>query len=215
MENHMSTSLLTIDTSEQLIHGGILKCVDGHWSANDESMTGRTLLVLHMTRAVRYRMGGEYAPPICEDCEKIPSDEEIKKRNAAIPKDQWDVFQGTPQPPWKIEYLVYLLDMSDPNDVSLYTFVNSTYGAKRAYNRLKEKVWLTRAFRGDVKPIVELSSSPFPTEYGKKIGPIFRPINWTSFGEPPCIGGDDKPALIGRPVPPVTAAEELSDEIPF
>jgi hypothetical protein len=38
-------TLPNINTQEHLIHGAVLKCVDGRWSADDESMTGSTLLV--------------------------------------------------------------------------------------------------------------------------------------------------------------------------
>jgi hypothetical protein len=203
-------SLPTINTHERLIQGAILKCVDGHWSAEDENMTGATLLVLHLTRAARHRIENEIVQTICEDREALP---DVKKLNAAIPEDQWNVFQGTPQPPWKIEYLVYLLN---PGDASLYTYLNATYGAMRAWNKLKDKITWMRALRGEVLPIVELSSAPFPTDHGRKIGPIFRPVNWTSLKEAPRRIGSGKPApAIGKPVEPVTVEEEFSDKIPY
>jgi hypothetical protein len=142
--------------------------------------------------------------------------------------------QGTPQPPWKIEYVVYLLD---PNDASLFTFINSTYGAKRAWQALQSEIEWMRAMRGDVRPIVELDAGPFQTGHGKKIGPIFEPVDWRNFsGAEPAAPQISKPApaqisgprpklapegsratlaQIGRPVEPVTTEEEFDDFVPF
>jgi hypothetical protein len=205
-------TLPTINTHERLIHGTILKCIDGHWSADNETMNGASLLALHLTRAARHRIDNEIVRTICEDHEELP---DIEKLNAAIPEDQWRVFHGTPQPPWTIEHVVYLLD---PNDASLFTYLNNTYGAKRAWERLRDKITWMRAMRGEVLPIVELGSAVLKTDYGKKIGPSFKPINWLNLNaseSPPRISGDKPAAAIGKPVAPVPAKEEVSDQIPF
>jgi hypothetical protein len=47
-------NLPTIDTSERLIHGSLLKCVDGRWSTQDNpEMTGRQLLALTTAKAIQ------------------------------------------------------------------------------------------------------------------------------------------------------------------
>jgi hypothetical protein len=49
----MNEALLTID-AERLIHGCLVKCIDGRWSSSDgESLTGMQMLVLHTVRAVQ------------------------------------------------------------------------------------------------------------------------------------------------------------------
>ncbi len=74
-----------------------------------------------------------------------------------------------------------------------------------------------RALRGDkVVPVVELDAKPMKTQYGTKLRPEFKIVDWRDFG------GETAPAVpttpvapqIGKPVEPVTSAEEFDDEIP-
>ena len=47
-------ALPAIDTSERLIHGSLLKCVDGRWSTQDDpDMTGTQLLALTTAKAIQ------------------------------------------------------------------------------------------------------------------------------------------------------------------
>jgi hypothetical protein len=213
----MSTTLPTIDTSERLIHGTILKCIDGHWSTADGDMTGTTLLVLHTVRAVQHWYGGKVLQTICEDQEELPDIEELNK---AIPQNEWETgLDGTPRPPWQLQYVVYLLNTSD---ASLFTFLNSTVGAKIAWGKLRDRIKWMQALRGaSVLPIVELASAIMKTgiEGVRKLRPEFRIFEdrWISLED----GRDGPPRInksapaIGKPVAPVTMKEELDDEIQF
>jgi hypothetical protein len=171
-----------------------------------------------MTRAARHRINNEVVQTICEDHAELP---DVDKLNAAVPQDQWHIFQGTPQPPWKTEYVVYLLDTSD---ASLFTFLNYTVGAKIAWENLHNRIKWMGALRGaSVLPVVELTSATMKlkkVEGAKKLRPEFKVYEdrWISLGGgqggTPLIG-KPAPAQIGKPVAPVTAEEELNDEIPY
>jgi hypothetical protein len=213
----MSTSLPTIDTSERLIHGTIIKCIDGDWSTADEVMTGATLLVLHTTRAAQYWYGRKPQQTVCEDQTELP---DIAECNKAIPQDQWETgLDGNPRPPWQLQFCVYLLD---PGNASLFTFLNPTVGAKIAWGKLRDRIKWMQALRGaGVLPMVELGSATMPTkiEGVRKLRPEFKidEERWITFGD-----GRDRPQLISRPPPaigkpvvPLTTEEEFSDEIPY
>jgi hypothetical protein len=124
---------------------------------------------------------------------------------------------NNPRPPWQLNYAVYLLN---PADASLYTYVNSTMGAKIAWIKLRERVQLMRALRGaGVFPVVELASAPMKGKFAKT-RPEFKIREWTDLSggaaatAPKAI--ESKPtAAIGRPVAQPTLQEAIDDEIPF
>ena len=100
----------------------------------------------------------------------------------------------------------------------MYTFSNSTVGARIAVGRLADRVQMMRAMRAPtVVPVVKLSSKIMVTKYGEKARPDFEIVEWRNLGgggEPAAIEhkSDDKP---GTAVKPVTASEELNDQIPW
>src|SRR5262245_37440772 len=215
----------TIDTTERLIHGSILKCIDGRWSVHDtkaEMPTGTRMLALHTTRALQRWENQEPVETIVErPDEALPDVEEL---NAAIPQSQWEMdLNGQPRPPWQKQYVIYLLD---PSTASLYTFLNSTVGARIAWEKLRERVTWMRALRGaDVFPLVALDSLPMKTKMGVKQRPDFTVIDWREFGgsAPPAIAAptqqrviaSSKPkAAVGKQVEPVTTTE-VYDDIPY
>ena len=56
---------------------------------------------------------------------------------------EWEIgLDGKPQPLWKLVYVIYMIDL---NTGALYTFVNSTNGAKLAYEQLEEQIAVMRA----------------------------------------------------------------------
>jgi hypothetical protein len=53
---------------------------------------------------------------------------DVDKLNAKIPKKQWELgLDGQPRPPWQLEFVVYLMN---PETADLWTFINSTTGAR-------------------------------------------------------------------------------------
>jgi hypothetical protein len=84
----MKTSLPAIDTSERLIHGAVLKCVDGRWSTADEGdLTGASMLVLHVTRAAQHWHDKKPVQTIVEDHGELP---DIEKLNFHKMSGKWD-----------------------------------------------------------------------------------------------------------------------------
>ena len=62
---------------------------------------------------------------------------DIDELNAKIPEEEWETgLDGKPRPPWQKQYIVYLVD---PTDAGIYTYINGTFGARIAFDRLKIK----------------------------------------------------------------------------
>ena len=136
--------------------------------------------------------------------------------NAKIPMSEWELdLNGKPTPPWKLNYVVYLVDGTITG--AIFTFSNHTYGAKIMYERLEEQIAMTRMLRGEyVFPIVRLEKRPMPTRYGLKTRPHLQPIHWRAPGggskptsvtpQTPKIGGPTTPTTASTPTTPTTPA---------
>jgi hypothetical protein len=237
MQTSLIPSGLTIDTSERLVHGALMKCVDGRWSSDGRDYTGATMIALHTVRAVQHWRDGRPIETISEDHCELP---DIKELNAAVPQDEWETgLDGKPRPPWRLQYATYLLD---PSTASLYTHANSTFGAKRAWEHLHNAICCKRVLcRGQiVYPVVRLDSAPM----FKKIRPAYEiATEWVNLdgGAPstpvlppksaPAVGRSAAPAIAApRPSAPPAAVpkpsappaagpepshDDMNDDIPF
>ena len=211
-----------IDTSERLIHGSLLKCVDGRWGTQDDpDMTGHQLLALMTAKAIQRWQLKEPVDTIVDTGTGLPDIDEL---NAEIPRAEWEAgLDGQPRPPWQRQYVVYLLAT---HDASIFTFANGTIGARIALERLVDRVNWMRALRGaTVFPLITLDSRPMKTQFGTKLRPEFSITDWQD------LGGTGKPALestplraieaktvaapTGKPVKAPMTTETLDDEIPF
>jgi hypothetical protein len=145
------------------------------WTDRDGLPLPDTMLVIGYTTILR--RWKEHKP---EDKTEhpLPDPDEL---NAVIPVAEWEIGRdGTPQKPWKLTYLVYLVDFKTG---SLFTYANSTYGAMLAYTNLEEQIAVMRMLGGEhVFPIVHLEKRPMPTAYGMKSRPHLHPIDWRSPG---------------------------------
>ena len=138
------------------------------------------------------------------------------------PEGAWELgLNGEPKPPWQLNFVVYLLDVSD---ASLRTFANSTVGARIAYERLTDRVAWMRSLRGaTVLPLVKLDAKPMKTKVGTKQRPEFTIIDWRDMSGAPGVVQQATPraigprpvASIGKPVKAPSASEMIDDEIPF
>lgn len=216
-------NLPTIDTSERLIHGSLLKCVDGRWSTQDNpEMTGHQLLALTTAKAIQRWQLKEPVETVV-DTGTGTGLPDIDELNGKIPRTEWEAgLDGQPRAPWQQQYVVYLLNTSD---ASLFTFANGTIGARIAWERLVDRVNWMRALRGTaVFPLVILDSRPMKTKIGTKLRPEFSITDWRDLsgtGRPALEGTppraiEGKPAApAGKPVKAPTTTEALDDEIPF
>jgi hypothetical protein len=212
--------------SHQLVKGTILKCVDARWSARDGTVLvpNGTYLGLGTTEVLQRFEDGLPAKPILKEPGKdLPDVDEL---NAKIPKEEWeDGLDGNPRPPWQHVWIAYLIRVSD---AMMFTFLNSTTGARMAVQKLASQVNNMRVFRGtNVVPIVKLSAKPMQTKFGEKMRPSFEIVDWRELAgadeihHQPAQQIEAKPeadttsSMIGKSVKPVTIKEELNDEINF
>ena len=229
----------------RLIRGVIAKCIDGRWADADGLPMPERLLVVGTTRALQcWREQKPIDTLIEEPGEPLPNVDEL---NEQIPHNEWEPgLDGRPRPPWQLNWVAYLVN---PGTADCYTYINSTVGARIAVERLNDKLELMRRMRGaDVTPIVALDSRPMKTNFGQKLRPEFRVLEWIDMAPPPpaithqavlqleqhkAAPREPKPAAeppstkaektenskkttkVGKPVEPVSVAEEMNDEIPF
>jgi hypothetical protein len=134
--------------------------------------------------------------------------------NSAIPRTEWrDGMDGRPEPPWKRNYEIRMID---PVSGKLFTFRNSTHGTRICYERLNERVFVQRTLRGaNIIPLVSLEKRPMPTQFGMQSRPHLEPIEYrdpgTSIALPPTP--PSPPQLTApppAPAPQPAAAEPAS-----
>ena len=199
---------------KRLLQGTKAKCVDGRWSADDLRLPD-ALLVAGYTRGLQCWKNGELLDELDERDGPLP---DLGELNDQIPQTEWDTgLDGNPRPPWALVYVVYLVD---PETAETYTFINSTFGARIAYERLVDKLEMMRRLRGaNVTAIVKPDCRPMKTKkVGLKLRPEFTIIDWRTIDG----GGGNLPAqlpspaatAVDKPAEPVTVEEELNDKLP-
>jgi hypothetical protein len=220
MGNHLPTSEFDGADYGQPIKGTILKCVDARWSAKDGTTLrdGEQFLILSTISMLQHWADGLPSETIL----KMPGQPfpDVDELNDQIPQETWEKgLDGKPRPPWQRQWVVYLVRVSDG---SMFTFLNSTFGARLAVQKLAGQVIIMRRIReAMVLPLVTLGARPMKTKFGEKMRPHFEIVDWREFGRDgePAPHIHHKPSgsaeQIGKPVEPVTINKELSDEIPF
>src|SRR5271165_3918953 len=137
----------------RVVHGVLLRCVDGIWNDRDGAPipVGTKLLVMGTTDLLQRWQGQAVAEVIRE--RPLP---DVYELNDSIPQSTWEIgLDGKPRAPWQHAYVVYLFD---PETAERYTFTNSTTGARLAVEDLTEKTrWMHRMRGPNVTPVVELS----------------------------------------------------------
>src|SRR5262245_23230989 len=185
MSFESANRLPAIDLNERLIHGTLLKCVDGRWFANDtkEEVPAETkLLALLTARAVQHWQSKSPVQTIIE--EPGGNDCDLKELNGGIPKSEWEPdLNGELAPPWRRQFAVYLLSL---DDAAIYTSLNGTLGQRIAWEKLRERVGWMRALRSaSVFPLVQLGTHPLRTKKGAKMRPDFKIVEWRELGGAP------------------------------
>jgi hypothetical protein len=202
--------------NKRLIIGTKLKCTDGQWSASDGSeLKPETNYLVRgtLTAAQLWKANTPVETTIKEPGKPFPDVDELNKE---IPRDTWEKgLDGKPREPWQITRVVYLIRIPDGK---LFTYLNSTFGAKLAVGALRDQVNVMRDLRGaDVVPIVKLRSAPFKTKFGQKIRPDFVVVEYREIAGSRQAASllEAKGVEIGKPVKPVSIEEELNDSIPI
>jgi hypothetical protein len=183
------------------IRGGIIKQVDGRTSlAGSPFPETRKLIATSVCERGQYFKAKELIDSFLVD-EEHPADS-IDQLNDNIPEDDWEIgLDGKKRKPWVISKVVYLLD---ENDGSTFTMLNSTVGFGIAWEELIEAVNLKRVMHQDprILPVVNISSKPMPTNWGTKMRPYFRVVDWK--------GLTNSPSLL-KSVPEATSAQVIGE----
>lgn len=149
---------------------------------------------------------------------------DVDELNSQIPKQEWETgLDGNPRPPWQLQYVVYLIN---PETGDTWTFINSTTGARIAYERLRDKFKWMRALRGpNIAPLVKPDSRPMRTMFGQKMRPEFTILEWRVLSPESRIvpqiehkaepQPEQKAAKIGKKIDEPSLKEELGDEVTF
>jgi hypothetical protein len=195
-----------IESSDRVIQGTLLKCIDGVWSVKGGAPAPKQLLAL--TTATVLQLWKEKEPVhtiIKRPGQPWPSLDDL---NAEIPEEDWEVgLDGNPRPPWQRNFCVYLLD---PDTGEEFTYANGTYGAIEAVDALRKAVCWQRGLRGDhVVPLVELANMPMKTKFGQKLRPHFRVIEWRQLDAGLTIVDET-----GKLPPPPDDGIPFNDELP-
>jgi hypothetical protein len=214
----------------RLIQGILLKCVDGKWTDGDGLTPPAEMLVIGITHALQC-WGKDNEPldwEIEEPDKPLPDPDAL---NSQIPEAEWGVdLNGRPRPPWAFNWVVYLLD---PATATTYTYLNSTWGAQLAVERLEDRTKWMKALRGaDVRSIVKLDSRPMKIKRlggAVKLRPEFTILDWRALdvgisqtatprlehkAETAAEPAPKKVKVGKPPVKPTTIAEEIDDGIP-
>jgi hypothetical protein len=150
-----------------------------------------------------------------------PQREEIRDKplpsasllNSAIPRSEWraglDGNPDNPEPPWKLNYEIRMLD---PLSGKLYTYTNSTWGARICWERLNEQVFIQRTLRcAGVIPLVKLDKRPMPTKRGLQSRPHLEPIEFREPGGGPISLTSQPPTPQLPAAAPTAATAEAAD----
>src|SRR6516165_615306 len=104
---------------------------------------------------------------------------------------------GKPKAPWVLQHVAYFID---PVSAESYTFINGTFGARLAVEKLQDRVANMQRLRGNALPVVKLESKPMKTKFGTKQRPEFTVVEWREIGT---NGGEVKAIehkAVGKPV---------------
>jgi hypothetical protein len=164
---------------DRLIQGSIGRCVDGRWTIDGIQPAGdKCFIGLGTAEAVQcWRDEMPIETIVKKAGMPLP---DIAELNAKIPRSQWEDGLNGQRPPWVRSFIAYFLD---PADGSIWTYINSTVGARIAVQRLRESVHWMRQLRGErVVPVVALASRPMKTKFGQKLRPEFVIKGWRDLG---------------------------------
>jgi hypothetical protein len=193
-----------LQSTKRVVRGQLLKQVDGRNSISGKPFpSDKELLVQNMAQVGQFFP--EDGPPEAFFIDENNPIEKIEELNSNIQKEDWRLgLNGTPEPPWKLNTVVYLIDEADG---SVYTMINSTVGMRIAAEKLDEQVTIKRGLHGaPVLPIVKVGNTLMPTKRGQKARPSFDVVGWKGLAA-------ERPLL--KSVKASTASEIVDDRIPW
>ena len=200
-----------LQTTERLIKGTILRFVDSKWTDSTGMAPPKELVALGTTQALQcWKDKKPTDVVVAQPGKPLPS---VAELNSQIPEEEWETGpDDKPRAPWVLQHVAYFVD---PVSAEAFTYLNGTFGAKIAVERLADRVANMRRLRGgNALPIVKLESRSMKTRFGTKQRPEFTITGWRELGGD---GGEVKAIEhkpVGKPVKAPTTSEELNDAIP-
>src|SRR5262245_32904598 len=96
-----------IETSNRLIKGTIIRCVDGKWADAVGTSLPERLIALGTTRALQRWSDGKPTDVVMATAGKpLPNVDEL---NAQIAQEEWETgLDGKPRAPWVLQHVAYL-----------------------------------------------------------------------------------------------------------
>src|SRR5262249_44332605 len=191
-------------TNEQLLQGPLIKFNNGSWTRHDgkQLQCESSWLAIATTRALQRFVDGNPETILKQHPDDdLPDPHEL---NAAIPREQWPIgLDGRPQPPWSLQFVVYLLEI---RDAMVVTFSNNAKGSAVAVTELERCIRWKRALHGgqEIYPLTRLADAPWKTGFGMRRRPDFPILSWHQF-----VDGQL------RVVEPLSLQAELKDKIQF
>jgi len=139
-----------------LIRGTILRCTDGKWSDTLGGDPPPLLIALGTTQALQCWKDSKPTDVVmAEKGKPLPDVDEL---NSQIPESEWEKgLDGKPKAPWVLQHVAYFID---PVSAESYTFINGTFGARLAVEKLQDRVANMQRLRGNALPVVKLESKP-------------------------------------------------------
>jgi len=182
-----NTNLTTAPDPRKLIRGDLIKVNDGKATRRDGTTPPAELLVTGVIIANR-RWSEQKVIDVAVDGPNEPL-ANVDELNAAIPQETWEKgLDGKPRAPWERVVGFYL---TDTKEAGSYTWMNSTYGARLAFERLRERIGNMTRIRGRaVAPIVRIGGKPMKTNFGTRTRPEFEVVSWIEVN-----GGNPPPAI--------------------
>jgi hypothetical protein len=168
------------DYSENLLRGELLKCTDGHWFVGKEgsALAHDTRMVALGTAAswVKWVNGKPDEFRIRRAGETMLERDELGDNVAA----DWETGpDGQPRDPWQNTRFLWLVD---PKTAAAYTFSTSSWSGRSAVIGLGDQITRMRVARPGVNPIIEFSSAPLQTKFGRKMKPVLKIVGWVGGG---------------------------------
>jgi hypothetical protein len=205
------------------IQGSFLKFAEGKWTESGVPVPVSLKLWTIETTTVIQRWKDQR---VIEEISERPLSD-VNELNAAVPQEEWERDRnGKPKPPYQLTAILYLLN---PETMEKYTFPTSTVGGSIAVSELKDSVAFMRRYRGEsTLAVVELSSKLMRTQYGDRLRPFFKILEWRAPSggaaslppaqntTPPAIAAPTTaPSLPSKKVEEPTRREMLGDEVPY
>ena len=145
---------------------------------------------------------------ILEPHQKFP---DIKRMNEEAPKEELvEGPDGKMRGPYQAQHIVYLLDLET---MDKYTFPTGTNGGRRAVRELRNKlVWMRKLRGANVYPVVTLSDTFMPTQFGGRQRPHFIVKRWVRLGGE---GGEVEALPSPKPVSASAVETSAQSELPL